>query len=78
MEDPVLYVYYDVVTDNEMEKMKKNSLNSVKGFKIRPRGEEGGTSGLLTIKNECHLPTTVQGHPARDQQGRPVGIHIVR
>ena len=33
MKDPVLYVYYDVVTENEMEKMKKNSLNSVKGFK---------------------------------------------
>ena len=32
MKDPVLYVYYDVVTENEMEKMKKNSLNSVKGF----------------------------------------------
>ncbi len=29
MVDPVLYVYYDVVTDKEIEIMKKNALKTV-------------------------------------------------
>jgi len=32
MEDPVLYIYHDVITDYEIERMKKESLSSVKKY----------------------------------------------